>query len=274
MNLVSQDFSALNSRYTLTCELTSEEGLHIGSGHVGRDTDAPFIREGEEPFLPGSSMRGAMRSLVERFALALFPNRSCTMFVDCDADVCWAGNPDKRKEMEKDTAAMVKAHASGHLRICPVCQLFGSPLMAARLKVGDARQTMAQKRQPVVRDGVGIDRDTETAKAQIKYDFEVLDRGVAFQMQMVLENATPADFALLYILLSEMKRGINVGGKKNRGLGTVQLKSYRVEYFDKALNHGLLDYLSSGPLREEPNMFEGRLKQRFKEFCKESGEVG
>ena len=117
---------------------------------------------------------------------------------------------------------------NGTFQLCPICQFFGSTLMASKLSIRDA--TLAGDPKPPVhrRDGVGINRDTEVAQEHIKYDFEVLESGVAFKTVLCLENAEASDFALLYILLQEWKRGLEFGGKRSRGLG--RSFSVRIKY--------------------------------------------
>jgi CRISPR-associated RAMP protein (TIGR02581 family) len=251
-------FIELKNRYVLKGTLRGEEGLHIGTGVPGVDTDAPFIRQGNRPFLPGSSLRGAMRSTVERLVRSLWgPAACCTLFSDPSAgNDCWAGNEDKRKKLEQATSegeGLRRDLVQGKGRLCPVCQLFGSTIMAARLKVTDAR--LKQDQEPVRRDGVGIDRDTETAAEQIKYDFEVLDRGCEFAFSLHLENADDNDLA-----------GMDVGGKKSRGLGRVKLTDYSVEYFDERWS--VAKFLSEGMAKEEKNSFEKRLRGKFEALVK------
>jgi CRISPR-associated RAMP protein (TIGR02581 family) len=264
-------FLELRSRYLLTCYVKAEEGLHVGSGTPVGESDSPFIQENGEAFLPGSTLRGAMRSTLERLSRALFPpgspRRPCMLFVrdeDNEGADCACAVEKTRKKYEADTGAMETALRKGELRLCPVCQLFGSTLMAARLKVGDARFSAGAK-EPVIRDGVGIDRDTETAKEKIKYNFEVLDPGPEFRFEIQVENAEESDFALLHILLQEMKRGMEVGGKKSRGLGKIVLTKYEVKYFDGARGHGLGEFLAGGYGNETTTAFERRLVDAFQQ---------
>jgi CRISPR-associated RAMP protein (TIGR02581 family) len=268
-------FIELKNRYVLKGTLRGEEGLHIGTGVPGVDTDAPFIRQENRPFLPGSSLRGAMRSTVERMVRSLWgPAACCTLFSEPSAgNDCWAGNKKVREKLEQATSegeGLRRDLAQGKGRLCPVCQLFGSTVMAARLKVTDAR--LKHDQEPVRRDGVGIDRDTETAADQIKYDFEVLDRGCEFEFSLHLENADDNDLALLYILLKELEHGMDVGGKKSRGLGRVMLTAYNVEYFDA--RWGLAKFLTEGLAKEEKGAFEKRLRGKFDALVKAGGPNG
>ncbi len=257
----STTFLSLENRYLIECNLCGEAPLHIGTGLISDTTDAPFIRSQARPFLPGSSLRGAVRSHLERIVHVLKEGRAHILFEECDEKICFAGN---RKRLDEYQKATGRQYAElPHPTLCAVCQMFGSPLMAARLKISDALLNTSDDVEPVKRDGVGIDRDTGTAKEHIKYDFEVLERGASFTCSLQLENAGLSEFALLYIMLSELKRGLDVGGKKSRGLGRVALTNYSVSYFDPEWDHDLQTYLRSGLKSGSVQTFEARLKETF-----------
>jgi CRISPR-associated RAMP protein (TIGR02581 family) len=266
-------FIDLRNRYVVSGTLCGAAGLHIGSGLVAADTDAPFVRLANRPFLPGSSLRGAFRSLVERTVRSLSPPGEplgCTLFEEAPAAgrwACHAGNSDLRKEFESLSAdKQTNRLAEPGFRICPVCQLFGSTLMAARLKINDATLREAPRAELVKRDGVGINRDTETAHPGIKYDFEVLEPPAEFDFSLQVDNATREDFALLYILIQELHNGIEVGGKRSRGMGTVRLQAgYKVEYFDSDRGYPLRRYLTDWYQTDTTGAFEQLLKQKFEE---------
>jgi CRISPR/Cas system CSM-associated protein Csm3 (group 7 of RAMP superfamily) len=141
--------------------------------------------------------------------------------------------------------------------------------MASRLRITDA--LLKNPREPLRRDGVGIDRDTGTAKEKIKYDFEVLERGCHFDFGMHLENAEPSDFGLLFIALRELEYGLDVGGKRARGVGRVRLTGYTVRYFDDARGHKLSQFLTDGLLPLEKKVFEGWLKEEFEKLLPKPG---
>ena len=250
-------FDRLENRYVLKCKLNSKEGLHIGTGISGTNTDAPFITMNGKPFIPGSSLRGILRSTAERLLDTLWPGVQCVNF----------GNTEGCSSGEADATELETAVNTGQAKFCDVCQFFGSTNLAARFKIGDA--VAENEKAPVRRDGVGIDRDTETARDQIKYDFEVLEAGVDFEFTMQIENAGPSDKAILYLLLCEMKNGIDVGGKRSRGLGRVGLTGFTVEYFDQAPGSGftLRDYLTAGKLAAKgAQNFDVELKQAFQAY--------
>ena len=59
-------------RYHFSGMLVTVTGLHIGSGQGDFTTDARFVRTGQDqPYIPGSSLKGALRSTVERMVASL-----------------------------------------------------------------------------------------------------------------------------------------------------------------------------------------------------------
>ena len=65
-------FEKLESRYFISGEILLLNELHIGSGKGDGRTDALVIRDhNDRPFIPGSSLRGALRSTIERIALSI-----------------------------------------------------------------------------------------------------------------------------------------------------------------------------------------------------------
>ena len=255
----------LQSRYILKGRLRALEGLHIGSGFPNTETDAPFLRQAQQPFLPGSSLRGVIRSTVERIAYNLFKGRCCVLF-DPESAVPWcaAGNKEMREKFERATADQFDTlRKHGELRFCAICDLFGSTLMASRFKVSDGVLSAQSVPSLIKRDGVGIDRDTETARDKHKFDLEVLEPGCNFDFSVQLENAGTPDFALLYIALKELEHGLDVGGRRARGLGRVQLTGYDVQYFDSSRNHSLADFLEKGFASVKQSDFDGWLKEAF-----------
>ncbi|MCZ2075713.1 MAG: CRISPR-associated RAMP protein [Bryobacterales bacterium] len=262
-------FLALKNRYIIEGRLVAQGSIHVGSGYGGAETDATFTQDAKGPFIPGSSLRGAMRSTLERILQHIRPGTTCVMFVEDPAGRCLTSNRAKYELLEKALPERDLAEYLFRDGLCDICQLFGSPYAASKLRVDDARLTdsgsgnsgQTASNQDVenqaahinIRHGVGIDRDTESAREHIKFDFEALEpspAGLAFTFHIQLENAGNADFALLGILLSEMREnGIALGGRKSAGLGRSKLVITEVRYFDN-----LLSFLKNGA---QPVKYEG-----------------
>jgi CRISPR-associated protein Csm3 len=273
MSSVSLGFAALHNRYVIDGTLATEAAMHVGSGDEGVNTDSAWMRDSQGIFIPGSSLRGVLRSVLERIVQAVCPERGCVLFIADSNPTCATASRTREQKLSDMPEADRFKEIEDNGALCDICLLFGSPLLASRLRISDARPEKTVEPQP--RHGVGIDRDTETAHAKIKFDFEALERGPRFSFRMEIENARAADFALLGILLAEMQTaGIWVGGKKSRGLGHCRLADYKVSYFDGDGAFKLADYLMRRRLEDMPRKaFEDRLQSKISNYLEENRHV-
>jgi CRISPR/Cas system CSM-associated protein Csm3 (group 7 of RAMP superfamily) len=75
-----------------------------------------------------------------------------------------------------------------------------------------------------VRDGVAIDRDTETVAGAQLYNYEVVPADTRFNCRVVVENARDWQLGLVWLALQPFIRGeMSLGGFRSRGLGHVKL---------------------------------------------------
>jgi len=260
------DYRTIQTRYRFTGTLTLETALHIGTGQITTVTDSPILRNAAgEPFIPGSSLKGAFRAAVSRIA----PNlglEACDVFGD--DDFCLSpqkgqknkdylavrrflglGVPSSGGGTDADEAREAlrrfghedwigKPLIEDHLlvlleeNLCPVCRVFGSPFYAAKARFDDL-PVRDWFEVTEIRDGVGIDRDSERAVENIKFDFEVVPAGTSFQFGLTVENPTDQDLGLIAIGLREMQEGmVRLGGIRSRGLGQCRLALESVQYLD------------------------------------------
>src|SRR4051794_8429505 len=96
----------LHGKLIITGEIESVTGLHIGGAASGLDIggiDNPIIRHpvSREPYIPGSSLRGKMRSLLDKH----FGNES-------------------NKKIQRDVFIHECKEELKYVK-CPVCQIFG-----------------------------------------------------------------------------------------------------------------------------------------------------
>lgn len=242
----------LHNRYCFEGELELVTALRISSGNASDETDAPFIRTFDKtPYIPGSSLRGAIRSEVERILASVGETaglNSCTLFEkDCCAEKArkFLSELDKNERNQEPHAKNTKNEriaAFAKDTLCDVCKLFGSTVYASRLTIEDALPVgMERNKIPKhIRDGVGIDRDTGAAKDGAKFDYEVIEpvkNGLAFLFKMKAENVTSNDKRLLNLILGLLKHGLHVGGKRAGGLGEIKLREvqkrlYKVTGFE------------------------------------------
>jgi len=224
----------LHNRYCFEGELELITPLRISSGRASDETDAPLMRTFNEiPYIPGSSLRGAVRSEVERIIASVGKTaglRSCILFERTD-DNCDKKARDFLSKLDNEDEKNERIAEFAEKELCDVCKLFGSPIYASRLVIEDALPANKKldkesfKAHTRIRDGVAIDRDTGAAKDGAKFDFEVMEPGLAFRFKMVAENvATDKDRKLIDLILNLLKCGLYVGGKRTGGLGKIKLK--------------------------------------------------
>jgi CRISPR-associated RAMP protein (TIGR02581 family) len=243
---VYQNRYELRNRHMFKGKLVMQTALHIGGGRVTlSSSDSPVVlTPDQKPYIPGSSFKGALRSTVEKIAPGLPGFSSCALIELSDEEL-EALKDERRRGMticptvrqreiaqqrrrEPERAAEIIQKAVDDL--CDTCLLFGSPFAAARLNVNDLYMPKEEWSGILqTRDGVAIDRDSETAKDRLKYDFEVVPASATFDLEIVLENATPKDVQLICVGLSEFVHGFGViGGKRSRGLGVSRLEDLQV----------------------------------------------
>lgn len=226
-----------NRRYCFTGTLTLKSGLHIGSGWVkGSPSDSPVIRTPDgKPFIPGSSFKGAFRSLVEKMAIAAGA-KSCQL-MDGQGCIGPQGETQKKFNRENDLdklpdEAVLELLDKG---LCDTCKLFGSPYTASRIIFSDLYPIDAEYADTMIqiRDGVAIDRDSEKAVDKLKYDYEVVAPAQQFEVEIWLEDPDDLDLALTCLGINEFVGGRGyLGGNRSRGLGNCQIDNLKVYELD------------------------------------------
>lgn len=224
------------SRIVLKGTLTLRSGLHIGCGRaIGiSGSDLPVLKDGTgRPFIPGASLKGVLRSNIEAF-LRSFQTETNSLACYCVGD-----KASKEKESEdalvygpcitnKQKEKLIErsdADAAFWKKSCWVCRAFGSPWIASKVQIIDM-PIVSQWRSEFlrVRDGVAIDRESETAQTQMKFDFEVVPPGVQFRFEVLIENPEDHEMGMLLLGLDMLNEGLALlGGNKSRGLGRVRI---------------------------------------------------
>ncbi len=191
--------------------------------------DMAFVRtwrDGEpQVYLPGSSLKGVLRSHAERITRTFNETKACDPFSKKGPTMSCGHRFERRKKREELNNSLVYAQS------CPICRLFGSTWYGGRLATADA---YAEGRPPGVeqRDGVGIDRFTGGAARGAKFELEVVTSGT-FVTILHIRNFELWQLGLVGFLLQDLKDGlIRVGMGKSRGLGKVrgEVRSIRVDF--------------------------------------------
>ncbi len=232
----------LRNRYVFEGKLEMKTGLHIGGGRVTlSNTDSPVVLTPDGlPFIPGSSFKGTLRSTIEKMVASLPDGlglHSCGLpskEIPKDIEPCPTAHQKEIVRERRDASNPDAVLEQARRDLCQTCQLFGSPYSASRITINDLYLINDEWSGAVqIRDGVAIDRDSETAKNGAKYDFEVVPSTTVFKLYIMIENATEQDLQLISIGLSEFVSGFGgVGGFRSRGLGACILDDLHVRYME------------------------------------------
>ena len=227
------DHRSLHNRYKFTGTIVLDTPLHVGGGAPDIRTDSTIVRDHlDQPYIPGSSLKGAFRSAAE--ALAWVWDIDVCQFIPSDDINCVSSDMRRKSADRRDYESTFKAliEELGEDRalerlgdyVCDGCQLFGSTVMASKVRFLDLSLTDGQAALTQIRDGVAIDRDSGNAADGLKFDYEVLPAGAEFGFAMHAENVTKQQFALLAAGIREMQEGaVPLGGNRSRGLGHCRL---------------------------------------------------
>ena len=244
----------LEKKIRLTAYLVFDTAWRIGSGKEGETmSDLGVVLDSNgNPVLPGSSLKGKLRSTCETLSHALGLS-ACMLNHDASGVSCTSDVNHYRRvrgDYQQTYQQGVQTRRQWiNNNTCDVCKLFGSPVQAGRLWVSDgALKDWASIVQ--VRDGVVIDRDSQTAVDGLKYDYEVIPSSSRFGVCVDLENPTDSDLALLGVALFDWHAGSSIGGFTSRGLGRFHLKDITLSGVDMALTEQRVKFLT-GKTTEE-----------------------
>lgn len=215
------------------------------------------FKDGEQVYyFPGTSLKGVLRSHLERIARTLRPGSVCIPYLDpkktmpvpvAEEKESYGCGYRSRASAGKDPAWMAY-HDS-----CAACRLFGSLKFGGRLSIGDAYPLPNCKPAAELRNGVGIDRFTGGVVGGLLFDQIVLTGG-KFATKIRLTNFELWQLASLNLLLADLQDELlTIGSGRSRGLGRVrgEVEGYRVTYLRSVSDLKGLYHLATEQEREE-----------------------
>jgi CRISPR-associated RAMP protein (TIGR02581 family) len=243
-------FDVFKNRLELTGTLTTITALKIGAGRSVEPTDPDMsvIKDANgDPLIPGSSFKGALRSRLESFLRGID-----SRFANDPSELSSSHWMDQVKQI-KESAKTIKDDRDRDIHITNQLHaitdkasfLFASPWLAGKLQIRDLTvQEGNWFGQYQERDGVAIDRDTETAADKRKYDFQVVPAGTIFDFKAAAENLEESELGLLMLGLTQFENEmIPLGGARSRGLGVVRLQLDEMIWVNPQNRDELLQYM-------------------------------
>jgi len=226
--------------------IKAEEPLRIG---VGREetpwglSDLPVIRiretsKGiETPYIPGSSLKGVLRSTAE--ATARLHNIKPEPCSGLTQDSCMKKHiqalGSKLEDIIKNTIKEDEDKALQYINeyACLLCKIFGATSYRSKVYLCDAYPFDSSGRiLPVavgVKSGIAIDRTTGAAAPGALYNVEYISPGSMFFFKVVAYNLPNYALALLLNSIQAIDNGyVRLGGFKSRGFGKATINQKRM----------------------------------------------
>lgn len=209
--------------------ITAKTGLHIGGSSVGMaigGADATVVRNPltNEPYIPGSSLKGKMRSLIEKvegkFSDSNMRDIKKAPYVDDPSDlICkiFGTMPEKMKGNAQPTSRLI-------VRDCEMNEK--SVISLSKSKDTDMPFTE-------VKTEVVIDRITSAAMPR---QLERVPAGAVFNMRLILNIYDNEDSNVLINKVFEslaLVQNDYLGGKGTRGSGEVKIDIDTLKYKDR-----------------------------------------
>ncbi|WP_181443778.1 type III CRISPR-associated RAMP protein Csx7 [Saccharolobus sp. E5-1-F] len=226
------DLDVITSIVKIEGKLRNETPLRIG---IGKDktqdftepTDNPIIKYGDKPLIPGSSLKGAFRSLVESYIKSLNDGK----YYVCDLD-------------DKNCVSCVEENEVKERKYCIPCILFGFKDLASRIYILDA---IAEKYSISMRTMVAINRVFGGQMPRHLYTLDYVDPGSEFSFTMFIYNLNLVEGenedwkaksveALKFLLTALVKEGVFLGARKSVGYGLIKLVDAKVSLYKPPKN--------------------------------------
>lgn len=218
-----RDFNRIDELTRVEGTLINETPLRIGVGReapLGSSIDIVVYRVNDKPCIPGSSLKGALRSLAE----SLVRSRGVNVH-----------DPWEEKAIEEE-------EKKGDF--CEICGIFGNTKLASHIKVYDAMPKDPESVRIFTKCGIAIDRDFGTVKSGLgPFIEEFVGPWVEWSFKMDIlkievfpepRKDDPRSLLIRNLLDIMHYPGIQIGARKSIGAGLIRLKEvkwkvYRLE---------------------------------------------
>ena len=186
---------------------------------------------GRSVYLPGSSLKGAIRSHCERIVRTLGgekPNDgnvwACLPVTGGRDNLSCSKRLDEKNKAREAERKQKLTSSEIYAFSCTICQLFGNMATASHTRIKDAYPINPEDIRREERNGVAIDRIYGSAASGALFNFEVITAG-EFTTTISVKNFTTAQLALIALAIRDFdEQRVSIGFAKSRGLGQVNMK--------------------------------------------------
>jgi CRISPR-associated protein Csm3 len=263
---------SFQGKYILRGQILCVTGLHIGGSAAGIEiggVDNPIIKDPltEMPYIPGSALKGKLRSLQEwNFGLVAPHPQHQNKYAAYDCH-----------ELEDDPLKLNASERTRWENVFALARLFG-PSSAddtvrqtagpTRLTVRDSFPSETSKDKWLEWLGEGIYTEVKTENSLDRVTSEAMPRsiervpaGSEFEFEMILDVYRNDDHELFRALLTAMRLLENsaLGGSGSRGHGQIEFRALKVAWRP-------LDYYRNGTAETEIDLGGKGLDALVKDF--------
>jgi CRISPR-associated protein Csm3 len=242
----------LIGKLILEAELTCETGLHIGAGKGSLEiggSDNPVVKDAHgRPYIPGSSLRGKIRSLLEQFSGAAVPSELVYLSRRKgqevrihqsdrpDDDICLLFGRNAGR-MERVTGEPLDSHHASPARLA----VFDAPLEIDSI-TPPMRENLDDELTEVKSENA-IDRITSQANPRT---LERVPAGARFRVRFIMDVLCDEDAPLFGHLVQGLRllEDDALGGGGSRGSGRVRLSNLKLVWRNR-------EYYASGAAEKE-----------------------
>lgn len=242
----------LIGKLILEGELHCETGLHIGAGKGSLEiggSDNPVVKDAlGHPYIPGSSLRGKIRSLLEQFSGAAVPSELVYLSRRKgqevrihqsdrpDDDICLLFGRNAGR-MERVTGEPVDSHNASPARLA----VFDAPLEMESITVS-MRENLDDELTEVKSENA-IDRITSQANPRT---LERVPAGARFRVRFIMDVLCDEDAPLFGQLVQGLRllEDDTLGGGGSRGSGRVRFANLKLIWRNREY------YASGGPPKD------------------------
>ena len=239
-------FKVAYNRAVLTIEIRTTTPLLIKAGDPGLNpagVDLTPMRTthqvyGTSVFIPGSSLKGVVRSASE----SMVRGRTIAAAVPGACDAVGSRTCGQRLSKEDRFKEVLSENRGAvlHRKHCAACRTFGSTMLKGRVSFRDlfpwraeddeaANEVRVERaNQLEVRHGVAINR-LSGAVQHGPFDQELVPSGTSFFGEVALENYQVWQLGLIAAAFEELNEGFaQLGSSKSRGLGGIKAYVLRI----------------------------------------------
>lgn len=225
-----RELDKIKITYVITGTLINQTPLSIGAGKgaLKGGIDNPVVRMGEAPYIPGSSLKGALRSEAELYVKSFFLSEF----------ICDILNPTDEKTGELARKKTLRESYEP----CIICRIFGGPTLASHLVFHNALPFSSFHTE--IKTSVSISRVTGGQYHERLFDIEYVVPFTKFKFEMRVDNidliGESEEAKMVNYLLNILTQGqVWLGGRKSVGMGNVKLtdvKVLKIEFKDGQIN--------------------------------------